>query len=191
MRLSNVVDITCAERPHDQSASHGASTSNAGPSEAPRGGGGGGGGARRAKFNARLTDVQHDPHAPAPRQDRVPYTHPALTEGDLTSTLINDLRTPPYPDCPICFNAIHPGQPSWSCSPSTAIASDNGEELEPGSESARCCWTTFHLKCIRSWASKSVKDMSDAWKARGEDRPGDWRCPGCQAKRLSVPSGYW
>ena len=38
------------------------------------------------------------------------------------------------------------------------------------------CWTTFQVKCIRSWASKSVKDIADAWRARGEEWNGDWRC---------------
>ncbi|KAF9460740.1 hypothetical protein BDZ94DRAFT_1265402 [Collybia nuda] len=48
------------------------------------------------------------------------------------------------------------------------------------------------MKCIVSWASKSVKDVADAWRARGEEgRRGDWRCPGCQVKRESIPSGYW
>ena len=36
-----------------------------------------------------------------------------------------------------------------------------------------------------------MKDVAEAWRARGEhDRVGDWRCPGCQAKREVVPSGY-
>lgn len=152
-----------------------------------------GGGARRGKFNSHLTDSAGPPQtlASASRAERTPFTHPALAVGDLISTLIDSLRTPPYPDCPICFSAIHPTQPSWSCSPSTPIAHVEGEDMNTGPESARCCWTTFHLKCIRAWAGKSVKDVADAWHARGENRPGDWRCPGCQAKRHSVPSGYW
>jgi hypothetical protein len=45
---------------------------------------------------------------------------------------------------------------------------------------------------ILSWADKSVKEVAEAWRARGEpDKKGDWRCPGCQAKRDAVPSGYW
>ena len=27
-----------------------------------------------------------------------------------------------------------------------------------------------------SWASNSVKDIADAWRARGEELNGDWRC---------------
>ena len=55
----------------------------------------------------------------------------------------------------------------------------------------QCCYTPFHLKCIKSWASKSVKDLKEAYRARGEfDKQGEWRCPGCQRRRLHVPQGY-
>ncbi|KAH6900865.1 hypothetical protein BKA70DRAFT_1312767 [Coprinopsis sp. MPI-PUGE-AT-0042] len=37
------------------------------------------------------------------------------------------------------------------------------------------CWTPFHMGCIKSWQQRA---------ARGEpEKRGDWRCPGCQAKR--------
>ncbi|KAG1780090.1 hypothetical protein EV702DRAFT_1194859 [Suillus placidus] len=107
-----------------------------------------------------------------------PPSPKAPPADDLTSTLTCALSTHPYPDCPICFNPIRPEHHTWSCS-----SSDPSENLQ-------CCWNTFHLKCIRAWASKSVKDLQDAWRARGEDRTGEWRCPGCQAKRESVPSSY-
>lgn len=97
---------------------------------------------------------------------------------DLTSILIFSLSTPPFPECMICFNQIRPEQPTWSCSPS--------EEKE-----APSCWNTFHFKCIQSWAGKSVKDMEEAWRARGEEKKGEWRCPGCQLKREIVPQKYW
>lgn len=110
-----------------------------------------------------------------------------LPQGDdLTSTLIRNLSTPPYPDCPICFSAIRPEQAIWSCSPSIPIVTSSEAQIQ------QFCWTSFHIKCIRSWAEKSVKEVADAWRARGEsDKKGDWRCPGCQAKREAVPSGYW
>lgn len=107
-----------------------------------------------------------------------------LRKDDLTSTLIHDLSTPPYPDCLICFSAIHPLQPTWSCSPIIPISSASDDETSKetkdsrASETSQCCWATFHLKCIRPWASKNVKDVEQAWKARGEDRKGEWRCPG-------------
>ncbi|KAH9835226.1 uncharacterized protein C8Q71DRAFT_811773 [Rhodofomes roseus] len=118
----------------------------------------------------------------------------AVPKGDdLTSRLIYELSTPPFPDCLICFAPMHPAQPTWSCSPSNPVSTilDDDSEHRRAGETAQCCWTTFHLKCIRSWAAKSVKDIVEAWRARGEEREGVWRCPGCQSKRVPVPSSYW
>ena len=100
------------------------------------------------------------------------------TGDDLTSILTFSLSNPPFPECMICFNPIRPEQQTWSCSPS--------EEKD-----AQSCWNTFHLKCVQSWAGKSVKDMEEAWRARGEEKKGEWRCPGCQSKREIVPQRYW
>jgi len=97
---------------------------------------------------------------------------------DLTSILTFSLSNPPFPECMICFNRIRPEQPTWSCSPR--------EEKE-----AQSCWNTFHLKCIQPWAEKSVKDLEEAWRARGEEKKGEWRCPGCQSRREIVPRKYW
>ncbi|KAG2150355.1 uncharacterized protein EDB93DRAFT_1205209 [Suillus bovinus] len=146
---------------------------------------------RRSKFNSSLSELtpltrDSKPGVAANPSSKVsslpkkakPSRSKAPLADDLTSTLTHALSTYPYPDCPICFNPIRPEQHTWSCS-----SSDPSENLQ-------CCWTTFHLKCIRAWASKSVKDLQDAWRARGEERTGEWRCPGCQAKRESVPSSY-
>lgn len=146
---------------------------------------------RRSKFNSSLSEptplsgdskIEVRAHSPSqasslPKKAKPPRPKAPLAD-DLTSILTHALSTHPYPDCPICFNPIRPEQHTWSCS-----SSDPSENLQ-------CCWTTFHLKCIRAWASKSVKDIQDAWRARGEERTGEWRCPGCQAKRESVPSSY-
>jgi len=102
----------------------------------------------------------------------------APTGDDLTSILTFSLSNPPFPECMICFNPIRPEQPTWSCSPR--------EEKE-----AQSCWNTFHLKCIHPWAEKSVKDLEEAWRARGEEKRGEWRCPGCQLQREIVPRKYW
>ncbi|KAF7984426.1 hypothetical protein HWV62_14490 [Athelia sp. TMB] len=149
---------------------------------------------RAAKFNAGLTDSSPESAQSSSKKEHS-YAYKGATPqaGGLTATLIHALKTPPYSDCPICFAAIHPAQPTWSCSPShvTRMPEENGDFDEgKESESSQCCWTTFHLKCIRSWAGKSVKEISDAWRARGEERAGEWRCPGCQTKRTHVPNGY-
>ena len=140
---------------------------------------------RAARFNPALSEpaassVTRKADAPAQasggnssrRRTRAP------PGDDLTSILTFALSNPPFPECMICFNPILPGHPSWSCSPK--------EEKD-----AQSCWNTFHLKCIKPWAEKSVKETEDAWRARGEERKGEWRCPACQSKREIVPRRYW
>ncbi|PPQ78281.1 hypothetical protein CVT25_011740 [Psilocybe cyanescens] len=142
---------------------------------------------RGANFGAGLTTS--DSKSNQPVRDKEPGNSRGrhLPQGDdLTSSLIRNLSTPPYPDCPICFSSIRPDHAIWSCSPSIPIVTSSENQVQ------QYCWTSFHVRCIRSWADKSVKDVAEAWRARGEpDRGGDWRCPGCQAKREAVPSGYW
>jgi len=145
-------------------------------------------GGRRANFGANLTQPGSSKSRPAVsntlRGDRQTKSLPG--GDDLASSLIRNLSTPPYPDCPICFSAIRPEQAIWSCSPSIPIVTSSEAQVQ------QYCWTSFHVKCIRSWAEKSVKEVADALQARGETgKRGDWRCPGCQAKREAVPSGYW
>ncbi|KAJ3508832.1 hypothetical protein NLJ89_g5540 [Agrocybe chaxingu] len=139
---------------------------------------------RRAKFGSGLTTTEGSSNL-TDKNPNEPRRKKLLPEGDdLTSTLIRGLSTPPYPDCPICFSSIRPEHAIWSCSPSTPIVTSSEAQV------TQYCWTSFHVRCIRSWAEKSVKEVADAWRARGEDKKGDWRCPGCQAKREVVPSGY-
>lgn len=142
---------------------------------------------RRSRFNAKITQpVEEQAPSASSSTPKPKPKHPRMPRGDdLTSTLTRALRTPPFPDCPICFNSVRPEHPTWSCSPPQGPFSDDDRER------SQCCWTTFHLKCIRSWAEKSVKDIVEAWRARGEVRPGEWRCPGCQTKREQVPRTYW
>jgi transcriptional repressor NF-X1 len=144
---------------------------------------------RRANFGGSLTKpTEGDPAKSIDQAEkRKGKGRQRLPQGDdLTSTLTRELSTPPYPDCFICFSPIRPEHAIWSCSPSNPIVVSNEAQVR------EYCWTSFHIKCIRSWAEKSVKEVADAWRARGEfDKKGDWRCPGCQAKREVVPSGYW
>ncbi|KZV99993.1 hypothetical protein EXIGLDRAFT_667828 [Exidia glandulosa HHB12029] len=133
---------------------------------------------RKAQFGAKLTGSGNDAQsAGASSHAHAKYqavTHPGAT--DLTNRLAQSLSTPPYPDCAICFNPLRPEQPTWSCSPSF--------------EATACCWTSFHLKCLRAWALKSTKETREAFRARNDDSEGEWRCPGCQTKRHVVPQAY-
>lgn len=140
---------------------------------------------RQGKFDGKLTTGDVEPRQEGrrvnPNREKYRVDHAA---DDLTSTLIHDLRTPPYLDCTICFNPIRPHEPTWSCSPTAPV------EPTEDSQQTQCCWVTLHLKCVRSWASKSIADVRQAYKARGEDKPGQWLCPGCRAKRTTEPSSY-
>ena len=148
---------------------------------------------RRERFRATLTEApeaqtQNQP-PPAEKPQPKPRRQPREPPGDdLTSTLTHALRTPPFADCSICFNPIRPEQATWSCSPLTSFPGGTVDDKD--AEGSHCCWNTFHLKCIRAWAEKSVKDLQEAWRARGELRPGEWRCPGCRATRQAVPHIY-
>jgi transcriptional repressor NF-X1 len=94
---------------------------------------------RRKQFGSNLTS---DAPAHSSRETSSTLKSRNDSSTDLTSRLIHAFtHRSDGLDCPICFVSIHPAQPTWSCSPS--------------SENNTCCWTTFHLKCIRAWASKS------------------------------------
>ena len=178
---------------HDRSAGAGGEENGTDPKhanavQAKRGRGRGN---RPSRFKGHLTD----PSAGSLQTQKIDHGHYSNTarKDDLTSTLIHDLSTPPYPDCLICFSSIHPLQPTWSCSPLIPISSVETEgegDGAPMPETVQYCWATFHLKCIKLWASKSVKEVQQAWQARGVQRQGEWRCPGCQSKRNVLPSFY-
>ncbi|KAF8830242.1 hypothetical protein HHX47_DHR2000463 [Lentinula edodes] len=143
----------------------------------------------KTKFNAGLTsDVSNNgsDHPPPRRRKNNIHIIPNVADaGDLTSNLIRELSTRPYPDCLICFSPIHPQQPTWSCSPLIPML-----EAEAAHQS-QYCWTTFHLKCIREWAGKNYKEVKAAWEAREEfGKGGEWRCPGCQGRRNQLINGY-
>ncbi|KAG8996655.1 FKBP12-associated protein [Tulasnella sp. JGI-2019a] len=136
---------------------------------------------RRRQFGSKLTTIDHQadeasavpasqgahaPHYKPPhsRHSKAAVPHVYKEHADLTSKLVasfarNVSNTDDAPDCPICFNSISPGAPTWSCSPSP----DDNLHMEAG---AVTCWTPFHLKCIKEWASKSAKETGDAFIAR-------------------------
>ena len=137
---------------------------------------------RGARFNAALTNTASQVDAEAgkrPRSRARRTASPTPERDDLTSRLTRSLSKPPFIECPICFNAIRPAQATWSCSPSV-----------DGSASTQCCWATFHLPCVRAWAKQNVEEVVEARRARGDEPKGEWRCPGCQTKRETVPFGY-
>lgn len=165
--------------------------------------------ARARNFGAQLSSTQPPPSSDdkqAPKRHAKPQQQTSRSAGlsttridsnvnlpDLTARLIETLKMPPYADCVICWSAIHPAQPTWSCTVSE--------------ETNRCCWGVFHNKCIVAWSKKSncfkfmiyiaylhqylgIEETRAAYRARNEDREGEWRCPGCQTQRTSPPGQY-
>ncbi|QRW16869.1 hypothetical protein RhiXN_04871 [Rhizoctonia solani] len=172
-------DVSAAESAgsHTQPRRGGGSGGGRGNRNSNRGGTQTGRGGRRQHFGARLTEGS--PKSAAPASEPAP---PPPTSGDLTSRLIYSLtHKHDAVDCPICFNPVHPAQPIWSCAPPPTLIGD---------APATCCWTIFHMKCIKEWARKSVEATREAYRARNVDLPGEWRCPGCQTKRTVIPQAY-
>ena len=105
---------------------------------------------RRSRFGAGLTQPEPtestSSHASRKNKGRA---LPSSQEGDdLISILTRKLTSAPYHDCPICFSSIRPDQAIWSCSPSSPLI-QNGQ-----TKPSQYCWTSFHVKCIHSWADK-------------------------------------
>lgn len=148
---------------------------------------------RKQRFGAKLTtNASTAPPPPNPRPSPAPITKDMDLTSRLTASFARSASAEDAPDCPICFNSISQGAPTWSCTPADsknqAYSADPVHVQHGG---ANCCWTTFHLKCIKAWATKSVTETRDAYVARGlTERSGEWRCPGCQTKRSIVPTDY-
>ncbi|QRV73787.1 shuttle craft protein [Ceratobasidium sp. AG-Ba] len=102
---------------------------------------------RRENFGARLTSNADQVNSTV---DPPTIPPPPPTSGDLTSRLIYSLtHKEDAVDCPICFNPVHPAQPIWSCAPAPATPLD-----DPSAAPSTCCWTIFHMRCIKQWAQK-------------------------------------
>lgn len=163
----NIVDIHKQESPRDNAVTLASDSASTSKFRSPKSHSN-----KRGQFGAQLTQAHGQ--AQNRRSTRAKSPPP---DSDLATRLIYSLKTPPYLDCPICFNTLHPSQPIWSCSVGDNVTS--------------CCWTSFHLKCIKDWAKRSVKDVRDALQARNTTNETEyWRCPGCQTKRTSVPGSY-
>ena len=147
---------------------------------------------RRKQFGSKLTasDIPVTSTTRTTKESVLPSTQ----DLDLTSRLVaafsRGTSEEDLLDCPICFSSLTSGAPTWSCSPLTSSSSED-DPVHTDHGASSCCWTTFHLKCIKAWASKSVHETAEAYANRGlTGRPGEWRCPGCQTRRSIVPYEY-
>ncbi|KAI7903173.1 uncharacterized protein BX663DRAFT_560725 [Cokeromyces recurvatus] len=123
------------------------------------------------RAQGRLTDPQDDAksdsstkHKKKENKSRKNKQTKSLPAGDhdMATLLSHELKTSTY-ECMICMDVIRAAHPIWSCD---------------------CCWAMFHLDCIQTWATRSLKDTSTNKMITG------WRCPGCQNSRTAIPRDY-
>ncbi|ORX35861.1 hypothetical protein BD324DRAFT_602357 [Kockovaella imperatae] len=108
-------------------------------------------------------------------------------KDDWISKLTRGLKSKPFIECPICFNAITPSQPIWACAPPDRPP----EPSDDNPNHYTACYTPFHLNCIRDWANRSLTEEKERLIAFGkEDEEVSWRCPGCQKRRTERVGGY-
>ncbi|KAJ1915226.1 FKBP12-associated protein [Mycoemilia scoparia] len=102
-----------------------------------------------------------------------------MQNADLMTKQTHQLKTSTY-ECMVCCDIVYPRQAVWSCN---------------------VCWAIFHLKCIKTWARTSAKVDNPSENNSDNGGGGDsvangggqqqWRCPGCQNKRLVIPREYF
>lgn len=71
------------------------------------------------------------------KRNRNRTRQPKLPPGDhdMATLLAHELKTSTY-ECMICMDVVRPAHHTWTCD---------------------CCWAVFHLNCVQTWASKSLK----------------------------------
>lgn len=91
------------------------------------------------------------------------------TAEDIATRTHEDILNGFY-ECPICTSELGRRSKVWSC---------------------KCCWTVFHLSCIKKWSNNQGSVME---RPRGEDtteiHPRQWRCPGCNLPQDTMPTVY-
>lgn len=145
------------------------------------------------RAQGRLTETQDDTASTSSKSQnkksnnnrpRNRNRQPKLSAGehDMSTILAHELKTSTY-ECMICMDTVRPAHHVWTCD---------------------CCWAVFHLNCVQTWASRSLKgkhilvwslvkvadDFSFLDTSSNKMITG-WRCPGCQNSRTVIPKDYF
>lgn len=59
-------------------------------------------------------------------------------DHDMATLLAHELKTSTY-ECMICMDVVRPAHHVWTCD---------------------CCWAVFHLNCVQTWATRSLKGIN-------------------------------
>lgn len=126
------------------------------------------------------SNPQPKPSKPPARHHKKPQGQGPLQgrRGSLARSTAPDIATRIHEDithnlyeCAICTNEIGRTSKVWSC---------------------QTCWTVFHIGCIKRWSKNEGSAVhrsagqSDDDTALGKQ----WRCPGCNLPKDTVPSAY-
>lgn len=98
---------------------------------------------------------------PQPRKRRMSKSQ----APDIATRTHEDIDNGQY-ECPICTSEVQRNSKVWSC---------------------HTCWTVFHLTCIKKW---STNQGSAAAQTNGEQVSRQWRCPGCNLPKDTLPKTY-
>ncbi|KAI9476112.1 MAG: hypothetical protein EXX96DRAFT_575824 [Benjaminiella poitrasii] len=111
--------------------------------------------------NSETSSTKQKKNGNKSRRNKQPKSLPA-GDHDMSTLLSHELKSSAY-ECMICMDIVRPAHPIWTCD---------------------CCWAIFHLDCVQTWATRSLKDTSTNKMITG------WRCPGCQNSRTAIPRDY-
>ena len=114
-------------------------------------------------------DHHHQPRS-IPRRGGKPAVTPKKpsTATDMPTKIHEDIDNGIY-ECPICTAAVHRKSQVWS---------------------SDCCWTVFHLSCIRKWSQNEGSAVRQPRDGNGEVLARQWRCPGCNTPRDVLPNSF-
>ncbi|KAJ8099675.1 hypothetical protein POJ06DRAFT_198492 [Lipomyces tetrasporus] len=117
-------------------------------------------------------DHNHDQHAkqniPTASLDLADYFFGLdLNANSLAVSILQEIHSGAY-ECMICINSITRKSRIWTCD---------------------TCYRVFHVNCIQKWA-KQLKTTGAENNPTQPFESQQWRCPGCQTSRESIPQRY-
>ena len=91
------------------------------------------------------------------------------TAPDIATRTHDDIGHGIY-ECAICTNEISRRSRVWGC---------------------HTCWTVFHVGCIKTWSKNEGAAVQRQNPTDGEpDQAKQWRCPGCNLPKDTLPTSY-
>jgi len=124
----------------------------------------------RGRGGRRGPQLPHIPLAdgkPSPRIVNMrPHTNEYKGPENISTRIHREIASGSY-ECLVCFSNLTRKAKVWNC---------------------KCCWTVFHLDCVKKWAKQGLEQTPAA--PIGADFSPTWRCPACNNHEKVVPAAY-